>query len=299
MIEVSIIIVNWNSGELLKNSIKSIKNSTFNHFETIVIDNDSKDNSINFLESYSNDVKLIQNKKNIGFGAACNQGIIEATGRYILFLNPDAMVYKSTLKDCIDFMDLNKGIGILGVKLIDENNLTSTSCSRFPKFKNYFFDSIGLSKFFPKLFKPSTMMNDWNHESSMEVDQVMGAFMFCRKDLFETIGLFDECFFVYYEDMDLSIRAKKAGYKIFYNSNINAYHKGRGTTDQIKDIRLFYSIKSRLFFAKKHLSKLEYLLIKLNTFSLELVSRIVFTGFKHGFTGINQVIKGYKLFLKK
>lgn len=295
---ISIIIVNWNSGNLLREAVRSIEDNSFENYEVIIVDNASIDDSLQGLFE-SSSLKLIKNKINNGFGKGCNQGLEVSSGDFILFFNPDARLFVETLNKSLKFMYENETIGVLGVKLVDENGETTHSCSRFPSFYNYLFDALGLSKAFPKLFKPSTMMNDWDHENSQEVDQVMGAFMFCRKNIFEEIGNFDERYFVYYEDMDLSYRAKGKGVKIFFNSTIKAFHQGRGTTEQIKDVRLFYSLSSRLKFVKKHYNFLSFLLVFLITYLIEFFTRIIFGYFSNGPTAVRETIKAYKLLLKR
>lgn len=290
---IDIIIVNWNAGVLLSNAVNSIINSNFKDYFIYVVDNGSTDNSLDLLPK-NNRIEIIANNYNLGFGAACNQAISRGNSKYVLLLNPDTLVFEDTLGKSIDFMEHHGEISVMGCKHLDENRNIRPSCSRFPNFITSLYDIVGLSKIFPNCFKPSTIMKDWDHNTSGYVDQVMGAFMFIRREIFENIGLFDERFFVYYEDMDLSKRIVGANGKIYYNSEISIYHEGCGTSKAVKDIRLFYSLRSKLLYYKKHFNNYEYRILFVLVFSVEFISRQLQAIIHFSLNSIKNIIYAYK-----
>ena len=291
---IDIIIVNYNSENKLLKNIYSILDSDYDDFHLIIVDNGSTDNS---LMNIPNDkrIKLLTNDSNVGFGKACNQGARNSTSKYILFLNPDTIVEKSTIRDSLDFLENNNQVTILGCRHYDENGNTRPSCSRFPTFFHSINDIIGLSKVLPKCFNSATLMTEWNHSESRFVDQVMGAFFLIRRIDFEKVDCFDEQFFVYYEDADLARKIVESGGSVFYNSEISIFHEGCGTTNKIKDIRLFYSLKSQLKFHKKYFKKYQRIilivLIHIVEFPLRMMQAIV----NEGLSGAKVVVNGFIL----
>jgi GT2 family glycosyltransferase len=295
---VDLVIVNWNSANYLNQCINSIF-STVNgdYVKTVfIIDNNSSDDSL--LRVDLNDkIKIIRNKKNIGFAAAANQGFHLSTAPYILLLNPDTQLFPSTLKDCLNYMSSHSETDILGCRLLNEEGQTAPSCARFPTPVRLFIDSIGVSKVFPQLFKTAILMTDWDHTTSRFVDQLMGAFMFIRKSVFEKIGYFDEQFFVYCEELDFSKRLSEQGGKSFFNADITAMHVGQGTTKAVKSYRLYLNLESRLKYARKHFSKRGFLLVWTGTFLVEPISRIFFLLLKRKFGEIKDVVQGYRMLI--
>ncbi len=296
---VDIVIVNWNSGNYLVKCINSIFTNDNQKFVrcVYVIDNNSTDESLKSVVS-SKKIIFIKNKENRGFAKACNQGFKLCESSYTLLLNPDAQLLKNTLQDCIDFIEANKQIDILGCSLLDDKGQISASCSRFPTPVRFFFDSVGLSKIAPKIFTPAILMTDWDHKSSRKVDQVMGAFMFMKTAIFSKYGYFDERFFVYYEELDFSKRVADLGGITFFNCNIQAIHSGGGTTNNVKAFRLTLNLSSRLQYAKKHFSFFGYKMVVLSTFCIEPFTRIIFLVFKGKIKEINELFKGYKFLLQ-
>ena len=162
---VDIIIVNWNSGAYLLKCIESIfQNNSSDLLGTVfIIDNNSSDNSISILPSYSK-VLVINNQINLGFSKACNQGFSLSKEKYTLLLNPDAQLLDETLRECVSFMEKNIQVDILGVSLLDDKGKVTPSCARFPTPLRYLYDALGLSKIAPRIFHPALLMKDWNHE---------------------------------------------------------------------------------------------------------------------------------------
>lgn len=298
---LSIVIVNWNAGSQLRDCVTSILTSNQSCFKLdkiIVVDNASTDDSLSLLPQNERMI-VVRNQVNFGFGKACNIGAREAKSDLLLFLNPDTKLELLTLDQAIKFYINNSVImqfGILGVKLVYDNGLIQKSCSRFPSVKSEFFDRTGLSKLFPA---KSFHMNEFLHQSSQFVDQVMGAFFLTSKNLFDELDGFDESFFVYYEEVDFSYRARELGYTSYFLAETSAMHVGGGCSQQVKATRLFYSLNSRLIYAKKHFSTLDYLLVSGLTLFVEPLTRIIFSALKGDFKGVKETIAGYKLLYKK
>ena len=274
--QLSIIIINWNSDSQLHDCIASLTKYHQNLISNvIVVDNASTDNSldqINYLENLPFQLQVVQNTSNRGFGAACNQGADLAKSEFILFLNPDTLLFKDSLAKPISFMQqaTNSNIGICGIRLVDKEGYASTSAARFPTFRIIAGKTLGLTKLFPRLFPPHLMASSDLKESGL-VDQVIGAFFLIRSTVFNQCYGFDERFFVYFEEVDLSLRAKQLGYSSYFLSEVSAYHKGGGCSEQVKAARLFYSLRSRILYAKKHYTWLEYLaLLALTAIELPL-----------------------------
>lgn len=296
--KVDIVIVNWNSSHYLLDCIQSIfteKNETLVN-KVIIIDNNSSDGSLEKID-LSNKISIIINNENQGFSKACNQGFKLSTAPYILLLNPDARLLDNTLEDCIAFMEHSTEVDILGCQLLDDNGHIAPSCSRFPTPLAFFYDASGLSKLAPSIFHPATVMTDWDHKESKQVDQVMGAFMFMRRTIFDKVGYFDERFFVYFEELDFARRLVGKKGISFYNANIKALHTGEGTTHSVKAFRLFIFLRSRLQYAKKNFSKSGYFVTKISTYCIEPVTRSLFALLKGRPQEVKEVIQAYKKLL--
>lgn len=294
-----IVIVNWNSGDYLEKCVKSIINSNTEDGlgKIIVIDNASTDNSFKSIE-HLKQVKTITNTNNKGFAAACNQGINASNTPYVVMINPDVEVFKNTLAESVRFMEQNPKIDIMGCMQLNEAGKTVPSCARFPTPFRFFYDSTGLSKLLPKIFRPATLMTDWDHQESKQVDQIIGSYMFIRKCTLDKIGLFDERFFVYYEELDLSKRLKDAGGLSYYNHNIKLLHYGEGTTKGVKAFRLFLNLNSRLIYSSKHFKKPGHVFTIFVTLVIEPFSRSVFSLVKGDYKSVTGIWRGYFLVLK-
>ena len=189
----------------------------------------------------------------------------------------------------------NVGIGICGVQLENEFGEISRSSSRFPSVSRLSSHAIGLNRIFPSL---GTNIKEWDHSSTKVVDQVIGAFFFVRRNLFKKLNGFDERFFVYFEEVDFSLRAKRLGYSSIYICKTKAFHVGGGTTNQVRSARLFYSLRSRLLYGHKHFSALGLAFICLVTLLVEPLSRILFGVFKKSSEYIVHTLKAYLMLYK-
>ena len=248
---IDIVIVNWNTGNQLRQCIDSIVDNLESAISRIiVVDNNSNDGSENGIIEKPN-VLLLRSRENLGFSKACNLGATHASSDLILFLNPDTLIFPHTFSKVLKFMELEKNskIGICSIQLYDETGDISHSCSRFPFLFGYINKAIGLSLFFPKLSMP---MNEWDHSTSRSVEQVIGAFFLVRRSIFISLNGFDERFFMYFEEVDFSLRAKRLGWISYFFSDAQSFHRGGGSSGQIKSTRLFYHLRSRIKYSIKH-----------------------------------------------
>lgn len=294
---VDIIIVNWNSKAQLAACVDSI--CEFIPAETCnicIIDNGSTDDSVDILRALEN-MRVIKTGENLGFGKACNLGAQESNSEFLLFLNPDSKLYSETVQVALAYMEApaNASVGICGVQLRDETDQTSKSCTRFPSASDFVCHAVGLDRLFPRL---GHFMSEWAHDSTQQVDHVMGAFFLVRRETFETLNGFDERFFVYLEDLDFSFRAKQAGWNSVYLTEAQAFHLGGGTSNQVKAMRLFYSLRSQLLYAFKHFSLLNAWLVALMTLFVEPVTRSVFALGCCSWTSLRETWAGYGMLWK-
>lgn len=295
--KVDVVIVNWNSGVQLLECIRSLANCASQYIgKVIVVDNGSVDGSDNCVEGFAGlEVVVIRAGANLGFGKACNLGAKYSGCDYILFLNPDASVYDDTLFLSLNYMDEHSRVAVCGVQLKDEVNHVSRSCTRLPTVTSFLAHAVGLDRLLPKL---GHFMGEWDHNDSRLVDHVIGAFYLVRRSVFESVGGFDERFFVYLEDLDLSNRIKAAGWQIFFLSNVQAFHKGGGTSDQVKAFRLFYSLRSRIIYSYKHFNFVGATLILFATMFIEPISRVFHSALRRSMSSVKETLTAYKLLWK-
>lgn len=292
MLKTDIIIVNWNAGHQLRQCIDSIRREGFNHVgKCIVVDNGSQDGSTDFLKG-APDVDLILMGENLGFGRACNLGAAQGNSEFVLFLNPDASLVPGSLDAPLVFFEnpQNKKVGIVGISLIGDDKEVQRTCARFPSAFGLVLSSFGLNRLLPRL---GTHLHEWDHSESREVPHVIGAFYMVRRSLFERLCGFDERFFVYLEDLDLSLRAQKIGFRSFYLADTYAYHKGGGVSEQVKAHRLFYSLRSRIQYAFKHFAWISAMLVAVAALAFEPVTRLFFLLLQRRFGEMGDLIRGY------
>jgi len=253
--QLSIVIVNCNVKNLLKKCLESIlKYEKDTEFEVIVVDNDSKDHSQEMVKSNFPHVKLIENKRNLGFSHGCNQGIRESQGRYILLLNPDTELTPGGFKKMIDFMDSRPEIGICGPKMTDRNGNLQFSCRSFPSYLTAISSSQSvLNRIFPKNpLSRKYLLKDQDHSQIREVDWVSGSCLLVKREMLEKVGLLDQRFFMYVEDVDLCYRAKKTGFSVFYFPPVLVIHHIGKSTQKKKIDMLVEHHRSMYYFHRKH-----------------------------------------------
>jgi GT2 family glycosyltransferase len=253
--KLSIVVVNYNVKNLLKKCLESIfKCQKDIEFEVIVVDNNSKDHSQEMLKRDFPQVQLIENKRNVGFSRACNQGIKRGQGRYILLLNPDTEFTPGGFKKMIDFMDSKPEVGICGPKMVNEEGKLQFSCRSFPSYLTAISSSQSiLNRIFPENFlSQKYLLKEKDHSQIGEVDWVSGSCLLAKREMFEKIGLLDERFYMYVEDVDLCYRAKKSGFSVFYFPPVTVIHHIGKSTQKKKFTMLLEHHRSMYYFYRKH-----------------------------------------------
>ena len=224
------------------------------NIEVYVVDNDSKDGSVEMVAESFPEVKLIANKDNVGFSTANNQAIKETKAEYVVLLNPDTLVQSDSFMKVVDFMDHHPNAGGLGVKMIDGNGKFLPESKRgLPTPQVAFYKIFGFSKLFPKSKKFGQYhLGYLDKNETHSIDVLSGAFMVMRKETLDKVGLLDEDFFMYGEDIDLSYRITQSGYKNYYYPETTIIHyKGESTKkSSVNYVYVFY--KAMAIFAKKH-----------------------------------------------
>ena len=252
---ISVVIVNYKVPESLRQALHSLRQADlYPETKVIVVDNASDDGSKEMVAREFPEVKWIQLKSNIGFGKACNVGAKHAAGEYLLILNPDTIIARSTLLLACEFMRSHPEVGLVGPKLLNPDGTLQPGCRRgFPTPEAALYRFTGMSKMFPK----SKRFGHYNltyldPDVSYEVDAISGSFMFLPRRLFESIGGFDEQFFMYGEDLDLCRRIKEKGYKVWYNPEMRVIHlKGRSSAKRLLLSRIaFY--EAMILFSRKY-----------------------------------------------
>jgi len=254
--ELSIVIVSWNVKELLQKCLDSIyKHQAKLRLEVIVVDNASTDNTIEMLKKDFPQTTVIANQKNLGFAAANNQGVLKSSSEFILVLNPDTEIVKDALSKMLEFMKKNHQIGIAGCKHLNPGWTLQPSVRRFPSFWPLFFILTKIAKIFPNIpVVYNYLAKDFNYKMTQPVDQVAGSFFLMRKKTLDEIGLFDENFFLWFEEVDLCKRAKDTDWQVWYNTEAEIIHHGGQSFNQrmtLKKQKLFF--QSAWYYYKKHL----------------------------------------------
>lgn len=272
-----VVIVNWNSGHRLQHCIDSLAGVT----SVIVIDNASTDGSANNLKSSRFELDVVVNRTNRGFAAACNQGAMRGRSKYILFLNPDTTLSPGAMSTAIRFMNSREAsdVAICGLRLVDATGETTPSCARFPKPAHLIGRSFGIDHIMPSVVPPHLML-EWKHDDRRYVDQVMGAFLLIRRDVFEDLNGFDERFFMYFEELDLSLRARRKGWRSMFLPDATVFHEGGASSDQVRDVRLFYVIRSRILYAYKHFRWWQAIGVTATALSVEMLGRLAYSAIR-------------------
>ena len=230
--ELSIIIVNYKNYNLTIKCIESItKSVTGIDYDIIVIDNDSPNESYSKLESKfrnTENIEIIKNSRNSGFGAANNLGVERSNSKYVLILNPDIEVVDDAINKMLEKIKSDKNIGIVSGKLLNEDLSLQYSCRRILPFNEFLVARTPISKLVsPKkkeFFNNKYLMKDFNHNVSCEVEWVMGACMMIEKDQFEKVGGFSKDYFMYFEDVDLCYKVRKSGKRVIYLNEAKLIH---------------------------------------------------------------------------
>ncbi len=292
MVDVSIIIVNYNTKDLLKICIDSIINNTIDiNYEIIVVDNASKDGSCEMLkENYIDSVKLIASKVNGGFAYANNLGIIVSKGRFVFLLNSDTIVLNNAIGKMVKYMDKNGNIGMLGPKLLNKDLSHQTSISAFPTFKREVFHMYKLKnvlkipliksffvKFGGKLGSKDIeqyMKNFQKIDEPEEVQVLVGAALMIRSSIINKIGLLDEQYFMFYEEIDLCYKAHKNNIKKVYYPKCEIIHLIGASSEKLSSITFYERYRSMILYFRKNHGKLKEIEVRINLI-IALLLRVI------------------------
>jgi GT2 family glycosyltransferase len=228
--DVSIIIINYNTIDLLRNCLNSICAETRKvDYEVFVVDNASSDGSVQMVENDFPDVILIKNHKNVGFAKANNQAMELCTGKYVLLLNSDTLILNNTISKMVTFMDQNPHVGLACCKLLNPDGTLQINCRNLPR--NFYKILVAFRNFLIFFFKNKVSSETLDplafmYRKSKEVNYIVGAFMMVRNDVINEVGKLDENFFIYGEDNDWCIRVQKSGWRLWYFSGAEIIHYG-------------------------------------------------------------------------
>ena len=252
--DLSICIVNWNTRDDLEQALASIPNpdpgvST----QVIVVDNDSHDGSARMVRERFPVAVLIESGENLGFARGYNRAVVESSGRYLLVLNPDTVIHSSALKTLTAYMDAHPHVGAAGPRLLNSDGSLQYSCRRFPTPIAALFRNTVLGKLLgPDRFTRDYLMADWDHSAARDVDWISGAAMCVRREAWDTVGGFDEGFFMYAEDMDWCLRAHQAGFQVHYVPGAVITHRIGRSSDQRPIAMVIQFHRSMARFYRKH-----------------------------------------------
>lgn len=263
-LDLSVVILNWNTHDDLRRCLKSY----FEHppacrAEVIVVDNASEDDSVAMVRSGFPAVRLLQNERNLGFGAGNNRAIPLCRGRYVLFLNSDTILTPGALDALVSYADTRPDAAVFGPKLLNADGSLQYSCRSFPNLGTGFFRNTPLGRLFPKnRFAMDYLMSNWDHNTPRDVDWVSGSALMIRADVLRHLGGFDEGFFMYCEDVDLCYRVHELGLKVAYYPGSVLYHIIGRSSDLVPTRMTFEFHRSMYRFYKKHYRRRTPLLVR-------------------------------------
>jgi N-acetylglucosaminyl-diphospho-decaprenol L-rhamnosyltransferase len=276
--ELDVVVVNWNTGRYLADCLRSVHASAgrvvLGH--VAVVDNASSDDSLARARPWLDrpEFVVVRNRSNAGFAAASNQGARLGQAPLILFLNPDASVLEDTLARVVAFFGspAARTVGICGGQVLDEAGHPDISGGPFPTPRLLLGQVTGLSRVLPSVFPAKHVVH---RAASGPMDHVIGAFLVVRRDLFEQLGGFDERYFLYYEEVDLCLRARALGWATYHLADVEVVHAGRVSSSQIGGRRLAYSLTSRRAYARTHWPRRRRLVLALLTVAVEFPARLL------------------------
>ena len=276
MVKLSIVIVNYNSSNLLKRCLTSLYQSNpSTPFEVLVVDNGSADNSAGMVKEEFPQVMLIENRENLGFARGNNQASQRCRGELILFLNPDTVILPGSIDTLVEVMQKEKGVGILGCRLLNEDGTLQLSWGRMVNLTNEFWQ-----RFISRRYeKGSRLIKHYIQRKSGQPHHphwVTGACMLTRRDALEAVGYFDQNFFMFLEDVDLCHRVRKRGWEVLYTPSAEVIHlRGKSMETNPKKAMKAYR-KSQLYFYRKHYGRARWTILRLyliKKFTLSMLAK--------------------------
>jgi GT2 family glycosyltransferase len=257
---IQIIIVSWNVRAFLERCLRSLEKVEV-PVRIFVVDNASSDGSANFVRSQFPNVTLIANDVNRGFAAAVNQAMQRTDGGHVLLLNPDCQVLAGSVERSLDYLNAHQDIGILGCQVLNEDRTNQASIRRFPTFSSQALILLKLHRVIPKNRSlQSYFATDVAPGNTQDVDQVKGAFFLIRREVITTIGLFDERFWIWFEEVDYCLRAKRAGFRVVYYPEAQVIHAGGESFRSVWTLTRQWAFnKSLLVYFRKNRPAWEYI----------------------------------------
>ncbi|MCX6359128.1 MAG: glycosyltransferase family 2 protein [Armatimonadetes bacterium] len=258
--DLSIVIVNWNTRDMLRDALNSLLQPGSDlRLQVIVVDNASVDGSAAMVRSEFPMVKLVANTGNAGYAEGNNQGMRVAEGRHTLLLNPDVVVPPGTLEGAVHALETDPKIGALGCRLIGTDGETQRSVRGFPTPGSILWEALGLSRLCPSspVFG-AYRMTTFDYSSQADVDQPMGTFLLLRGEAVRQVGLLDERFPIFFNEVDWCYRAKRGGWRIVYTPTVQIKHYGGASTGQVAPAMAWESRRGLLAYYRKHYGGLRY-----------------------------------------
>ena len=250
--DLSIVIVNWNTKDLLRDCLKSVWGTLDSiTAEVFVIDNASTDGSVEMVLDEFPDTQLIANMDNRGFAAANNQGFVRARGRHVLLLNSDTVVHGDVFMRSVRYLDANPDVGMMGCRVLNGDGSTQLTCSRFPTLANLLLQTCGANRLGGRFFSRYQML-DWNRDDEREVEVISGCYLMVRAEVINEIGLLDEAFFCYGEETDWCRRCADAGWRLKFAPVGEITHFGSGSTRNVNHRRDLMLSEGTVRLHRKH-----------------------------------------------
>ncbi len=252
-VQLSVVIVNWNTGELLGQCLASLFNSLqIKEVEVFVVDNASTDDSMALVRERFPQVRLIENEENLGFARANNQAFRQSSGRYVLMLNPDTLVHPLGIDALVDFMETHPRAGACGARLLNPDGSLQPSCSPAPTLGREFRRLFHLPGMRPDGYYP---MDNWDAQQPRQVDVILGACLLLRRQALEQVGWLDEDYFIYSEEVDLCHRLRRAGWELYWVPHGQVVHLGGQSTRQVSEAMFLRLYQAKLIYFRKNFGR--------------------------------------------
>jgi GT2 family glycosyltransferase len=251
---IDIVIVTYNSAQVISACLEALERHPFTGpFHTIIIDNCSRDNTVAIIREQFPQVELIENQHNVGLAAAWNQALRQGNNNYVLLLNPDTQVSAGAIDLLARHLDTNPTAGAVGPQLVGIDGRVQLSCREFPNLLSVVLRGTKLDRFFPgNASLQRYLMSDWDHQQMREVDWLLGACILLRRSALDTVGMFDDGFFLYYEDIDWCSRAWTAGWHIHYLPQAQILHHYQRESARGLNRQFFHHLHSIVRLFRKH-----------------------------------------------
>jgi len=285
-VDVSVIVVNWNTRDLLRTCLYTLKETIHAlEVETIVVDNASRDGSVEMIQGEFSDVALLVNNRNRGFAAANNQALGQAHGRHILLLNSDTRVLPGAVEEMVAHMDAHPGVGAIGPRLLNENLSVQASIRGFPRLDDTVLEMLDVRRWplvgpLARRVQAHTRASWSDHDQTREVDWVMGACLLLRREALEAVGMLDEGYFFFSEEVDLCYRLRQQGWQVVFLASAHIVHLGGRSAARVPAARLVWHYKGVLRFYQRHHGRASRLIVR-GAIVVSMIQRIVWLLLRH------------------